>query len=551
MRNRIVWLGSVIQSKRWLMHIVVAVAYAFVYLAVQIVSTRQWPIAFPLRVMCLLLVPRRYWAAMVVGEIGPMVYLNLECLDNFGPTWVMLNSIPGLLFVIPPVAWFLHGGGLMPNSRLVNMQRLWCCLAAASLIWTLRTQGVLLTVRLPTGPYVIPSGTALKGFTNAYLGLFIFVPWVVMFRLLGRRDTWRIPPWRTWLSRPWVRDAAIATLATLAVVGIHHLLDGVGKFTILMIMFFAPIWITVKHGWRAAVFGCTLVGGAVYGLWTWKVGDADVQQLRWLVIALITALYIFGVRISEQAQQYQQLMLTAEARERVAKDAVFCSENRLSSASKALEFIGEMIRIDYEDTLDDLVPLEGQKRHRKRGKDLYSKVMSLAESISPSAWRDRGITAVLKETVGGVLFEAGIAYQYDASKRSLEALSPVLQGAIFRVTGEAMAMLTESYLCTKIDLSVRTFWWQRRRWLALRIDSIEDEAHIARAMQHAQERHRIGAKLGACMRGVEEVHQFVRVFDGALRMRRYSDGMRVSVLLREGRQRDVRERKASIRWRVR
>jgi hypothetical protein len=551
MRNRIVCLESVIQSRRWLMHVAVAVAYALAHLVLQIVLARQWLFVFPLRVMCLLLVPRRYWAAMVLGELGSMAYLNLELLHDFGPTWVILNSIPGLLFAIPPVAWFLNGGGLFPNSRLVNMRRLWCCLAAVSMIWTLRAYVIALTGHLPTGPYVIPSGTVLKNFTNAYLALFIFVPWVVMVRLLGRRDTWRLPSWRTWLSRQWVRDAAIATLVTLLLVLTQYLFDGAGKFTILMALFFAPIWITVKHGWRAAVFGCTLVWMAIYGLWIWKVGDADVQQLRWLVIALMTALYIFGVRISEQAQQYQQLMLTAEARQRVAKDAVFCSENRMSNASKALEFIGEIIRIDYEDTLDDLVPLEGQKKHRKRGKDLYSKVMSLAESISPSAWRDRGITAVLKETVGGVLFEAGIAYQYDASKRSLEALSPVLQGAIFRVAGEAMAVLTESYLCTNIDLSVRTFWWQRRRWVALRIDSTEDEANIARALQHAEERHRIGAKLGACMRGVEEVHQFVRVFDGTLRMRRYSDGMRVSVLLREGPRRDLHEHRAPIRWLVR
>jgi two-component system, NarL family, sensor histidine kinase FusK len=194
--------------------------------------------------------------------------------------------------------------------------------------------------------------------------------------------------------------------------------------------------------------------------------------------------------------------------------------------------------------------LEGQKKHRKRGKDLYSKVMSLAESISPSAWRDRGITAVLKETVGGVLFEAGIAYQCDVSRRSLEALSPVIQAAIFRVAGEAMAVLSESYLCAHIDLSVRIFRWQRMRWVARRIDSTEDEAHVARAMQHVQERHRIGAKLGACMQGADEVQRFVRVFDGTLRTRRYSDGMRVSVLLREGPQRGEHERKAPIRWLV-
>ncbi|HTV87032.1 MAG TPA: hypothetical protein VME63_16650 [Dyella sp.] len=533
------------------MHVVMALGYALAYSLVQAVSARQGSFILPLRVACLLLIPRRYWAAMVLGELGPMIYLNLQCVQDFGPTWVVLNSIPGLVFAIPPVVWFLRGGGLFPSNRWVNMQRLWCCLAAASLIWTLRSYGILLAVRLPTGPYVIPSGMALMFFANAYLGLFIWVPWVVMVRLRGRMDTWRVPSWRTWLSRPWARDAAIATLATLVLMGMQHQLDGQGKFIMVMALFLAPIWLTVRHGWRAAVFGCTLVWMAAYSLWTWRVGETDVQELRWLVIVLTTCLYVFGVRISEQSQRNQQLMLTTQARQRVAKDALLRGENRLAQASMALESVVGMLQIDYDHVLDHFVPAEQRERQRKLARHLRTQVMRLAESISPSAWRDRGVVAALNETVGGVLYEAGITYGCDASKRSLETLSQVLQAAIYRITGEAMAVLSESYECARIDLTVRTLWRQRRRWVVLRIDSTEDQAHIARALEHAQERHRVGMKLGASMHDVNEVRQFVRVFDGTLRMRRMGDGMRMSVLLREGPQRGECERKAPIRWRVR
>jgi hypothetical protein len=551
MRSRISGIKSVFQNNRWLVHVAVAVAYALACFMVQTISMRQGPFTFPFRVVCLLLVPRRYWAAMAIGELVPVMHLSAAHMQEFGIVWAVLTSMTPIAFAMPAVAWFLQGGGLFPNGRFVDMRRLWCCLVAASLLWALRTYGIAMTARLPNGPYVVPSGAMLMIFANSYLGLLIFVPWVVMVRLLGRKETWRLPAWRTWLSRPWARDALIATLAIIALASLANMFGWVSKLIIVMVLFSPAVWITVKHGWRASVFGSTLVWLAVAWLWTWKVGDVDVQQLRWLVIVLITWLFMFGVRISEQSQQHQQLELTAQDRQRVAKHAVLRSEGRLSQSSQALECTVGMLQLDYNALIDQFVPEQYRAEYRKQAQKLREQVTRLAESLSPSAWRNRGIAAALNETVGGVLYEGGIAYECDASRRSLETLSVVLQAAIYRVSGEAMAVLSESYLCRHIDLTVRTLWRQRTRWVVLRIDSTEDESHIARALQHAQERLRIGAKLGATMHGFEEVRQFVRVFDGTLRMRRFGDGMRVSVLLREGSEIGSRDWKRPIRWLVR
>lgn len=550
MRSRSAWIGSMFQSKHWLVHLAVAAGYALAYSVVRIPSTSHWPFAFPLRVACLLLVPRCYWVAMLVGEFGVLVYFNAERLDDFGLAWVVLSSIPPLLLAMPVVAWFLRGRGLFPDSRFVNIRRLWSCMLASSLLWALATYVILTTVRLPSGAYAIPSGAIVTYFVNTYLVLLVFVPWVVMLRIRGRKNVWRLLPWREWLSISWARDAMMAVLVVVMLACIHHVFNAVNKFIMVTVLFLPAVWLTVKHGWRASVFGSTLALVAIASSWDWRLNNMDVLQMQWQAVFLITCLFMFGVRVSEQSQQHQQLTLTAQARQYVAKQALLRGESRLAQTSEALACVVGMLQMDYNHVLDHFVPPEHRDEQRKLAQQLQTQVMRLAESISPSAWRDRGIAAALNETVGGVLHEAGIAYECDASRRSLETLSQVLQAAIYRVSGEAMAVLSESYLCGHIDLTVRTLWRQRRRWVVLRIDSTEDEKHVARALQHAQERHRVGAKLGASMHSVDEVREFVRVFDGTLRMRRFSDGTRVSVLLQDGPRRMENRRTAPIRWLV-
>jgi len=58
----------------WWRHLLVAVGYAAVYALLRSVSVSNWNLPASLRLAALLLVPMRYWPALVLGEAMPVAY---------------------------------------------------------------------------------------------------------------------------------------------------------------------------------------------------------------------------------------------------------------------------------------------------------------------------------------------------------------------------------------------------------------------------------------------------------------------------------------------
>jgi hypothetical protein len=513
------------------MQLGVALGYALAYVAIQPLSVTLWPFAAGLRVACLMLVPRRYWAALVVGEVIPLAYFNIQCLDDFGLCWVILNSIPFIGLGMPVMIWFRNRSGLFPTPGMVNLTRLLTCMLVLSSLWTSLSYAILSTIHLPTGPYEIPSGLAMMSLVGNYAVLLLIVPWVVMIRIRGRKHLWPLLPLRARITHPLVRDAGIAVLFLAALIGWYQTADPKAQSTPLMAMFLPSVWLTLKYGWRSSVFGGTLSLTCICLLMPWST-DAFNQQTQTLMAMAVTSLYFFGARISEQGREYGRALREVRDSKDVARATVALTEARLQRTADSMDAFTVVFQADCNQLLEGDVPPETREDFLLQSKRMQRYMRNAADAMYPSAWRAHGLGGALYENIGNALRPTGVIYDCDGWVRELRFLSPVLQSAIYRLCCDAVAALIASPSCIGIRLAVRT--GRRRaggRWVGVRIHGLEDDSNVAHGLMHKDKREAVAVALGANLRTVEEARKLVRVFDGQLDLRTVPEGKRVFMLL--------------------
>lgn len=524
-------MGNGIMDNRWVRQLGVALGYALIYCAIRLFSTTYWPIVFGLRAACLLLLPRRYGFALVLGELIPLTYLNMECLNDFGIAWVIADSIPPIALGMPVVWWFRDRSKLFPSRNLIDVKLLWGCTIVLTVLWACAKCAVLLIAPWQTGLPGYPTATSLFShlityFLTYYTTLLAVLPWVIMFRL--RKAGSKPISLQMLLKNPFLQDAAMAVIMLAALTLLHHFVTEPTKLAVVMALFLPAVWLTLKHGWKASVLGGTfsLVGTGFLLKWQADTSTSEHIQLFLIDIA-ITCLYVFGARISAQSRQHA---LTQDT-QNVARSALVFGEQRLQQTSQALECVAGILRLDHAHVLEHYVPEPEQVEYGKQAMHLQQQVYRLAENIHPSAWRERGLAAALDETIGHALEDADITYFCQTPGRGLRFLSPALQTALYRTVCEVVARLSTSPACVCIHLDIRIGRRDDLRWVVLRIRSTESAANVANAALNALERGRMAPKLGASMKSFDELRLLMRLFGGELRRRTVANGVRITALL--------------------
>src|ERR1700712_4978393 len=88
----------------WGSMLAVASAYAACYEITLYFSFSHWLLPAGLRLACLLLVPRRFWLALAVGETLPAAEHALIHLHQFGIGWTLSAGMPIIVLCMPVVA---------------------------------------------------------------------------------------------------------------------------------------------------------------------------------------------------------------------------------------------------------------------------------------------------------------------------------------------------------------------------------------------------------------------------------------------------------------
>ena len=498
----------------WLHQITVAVICALANRLLQPYSNVDWPIPAGVRFCCLLVVPYRYWTALVIGEFFPVVYFNIQNIDQFGLMWVILASIQSIAIDIPIVWWCRSRMALFPTRQLINVGALLLCVVVATLTWILFKCAAVAGVHLApwAPPFKLTIIKVVGGFISKYVVNLSLVPWALMAKLeYGSSSR------RTWLRRlahsPVLLDAAVLLLPTLAALtwlGLNT--TGDIRLVCRVAMFLPVIWLTFKHGWRASALGSTLAICSI-SLTLGPYQDPDTLQVQTFIALILTCLLALGVRASVQNQQTQRELRDAKVSLQIAQHGLYLGELRMRQTSHALEQVGA--------TLKQTNSLAQRQLYR------------LADSVYPLAWREGGLSSALRVTMARTLDEAGMTYGCEIQGCTLSQLAPGVQMALYRLACEAVAYICAQQPCTRMNLYLRSGESHGRRWAVLRLQGFAGHAGINHQLHGTDEWQHLATMLGASCLDIEAMRDHVLIYDGQLHARITSRGLRITALLHD------------------
>ncbi|HTV87131.1 MAG TPA: hypothetical protein VME63_17160 [Dyella sp.] len=507
-----------------------ALAYALAYCAIRPFSDAHWSLTSGLRLACLLLIPYRFWLALAVGEAAPLAYSVFKCVGLYGVVTASIWSIPPIA-VAMPVVWFCRQRlGLFPAQRVIDMKALLICALGSSLLWAVVTYAGFVTA---TDPHMHASPIMLAGvFVGSYVAILTMVTWPLFFRIARNGRSLREMALEAVHSTlAW--DALLYALPALLAIAVASAWMGAESGAILQMSLFLPVaWLTLKYGWRGAAVTGPIAVGCVCVL-TLSVPDPIVIQAQFFVAFAVTFLFLMGARIASQIHAQEQERLTVDKALSVVQQVLHQGEVRLRQTSAALEMVGGNVSLSQGRVLQKvqrfLSPDERAALNREASTTKH-RIYGLAESMHPVAWRERGLPAALRESIGRILDEGGIAYECIIQGRGLSQLAPPVHQAIYRIVCESVAQVCTQAASDRITLTLRGGETQGRRWAAIRVTGTGG-GQAARQSPRGQSGADVAARLGAGTSTPSSIAAQAELFDGLMHARRGKHGMTLSVML--------------------
>lgn len=519
-----------IGSNIWVQQVAVAIAYALVSALLRQVSFAHWFPFAGLRLSALLLVPYRYWPALLVGETGPLVYTGVENSSQYGWLWGVSLMVPPMLFMMPVARWCRERRRIFPTKASTNINLLLLCTLVASVIWTAVDMATLALMRLPAG-VILPDRKEIAGFyfVGSFLGILTLAPLVLMVReeLLGG-GTHRL--WSRLAESRLVMDAACLLLPSLALlVWLASGASGATSQEARVAMFLPVVWLAVRHGWRGAAVGGAAASIAVV-LTMPRHFDPDTLHAQVFVAFTITTMMLLGGRIAVLNEREKREKSDARLALALAQRNVYLDEMQLRQTSYALEQMSGAIQASYTQMLGrlrSLTPGADERTYYHQAAVAQHQMHRLADSLYPLSWRERGLPAVLREgTLPRALDEAGITYWCDIHGTGLDELSSSIHMTLYRLASEAIALACAKRNISGIRLRLRSGSFGGRRWAVLCIDSRADYERLSRV--HWDDLFPV---LGGSGLGLSGLKDRAMVFGGKVRMRSLPQASRISLIL--------------------
>ncbi|MEX1827160.1 MASE1 domain-containing protein [Luteibacter sp. CQ10] len=272
-------------------HIAVVMAFALVYYLLNLVMFDHWNLMSGLRLGCLLLVPRRYWLALAVGETLPVLEKTISHAHVFGIPWAIGASIP---FIVVCMPFFTAVVRRLPlrdadgNLRITTLLSLNVVLAVVITLWTM-TIGFLgySSYPDPVQAWWASVGTFTPSFLiSHYLGTLTVVPIVVVVHEYLRRRR-RTSHW--W---PLMHEAFLLVIPYLAIVVATARTDTFAECAFVQLAIVLPlIALTMHHGKRGAALGALLSSVAMTCAFTTELAPATVVAEAFVALVITAALF--------------------------------------------------------------------------------------------------------------------------------------------------------------------------------------------------------------------------------------------------------------------
>lgn len=522
-------MGRTMGDKVWLRHVAVAAGYALGYSLLRSISFAHWVPLAGFRLCALLLLPYRFWPALLVGETASLSYTSYMCAGQYGWLWGALFMVPPMGFAMPVVRWCRERRRLFPNKSSTSMNMLLACSLAVSLIWTAVNVATLSVMHVPAS---YPMGLGLfagRYLLGNYVGVLTLVPIVLMAREELMATSWR----RQWAnigeSRLVLETVSLLLPALALLVWLAAGFTGDAKQTAQVAMFLPVAWLSLRHGWRGAAIGGTAASIAVV-LTMPAMYDEGTLRAQVFIAFTVSTMLLMGGRIGILHERESKERAEARVALAMAQRNVYLGEMQLRQTSYALEQMSGSIQASYTQMLGrlrNLLPGTDERTYYRQAAVAQHQIYRLADTLYPISWREKGLIAALREgSIPRALDEAGLVYWCDFSGHGLEQVSASVHIALYRLASEAIAYACAKRNVSKINVRLRSGVLGGRRWVVLCVDSEVDYGRLSRIQWDE-----LQPALSASGMGLGAIKDRAGIFEGKVRTRSLARGQRLSMIL--------------------
>lgn len=283
---------------------VVAIGYGLLFAGLHAVSLSHWAVFNGLRLAALLILPYRYWPAILLGEVGPLAFDSLHHLDQGGLVWALAHALPGCLIVMPVAYAYRKKLEAQRHDGLQVSDFLACALAASALLtaWNFAT---LAMTQLPSN-FVMPAFDVLaaRWVLGNFLGILTLCPvllasWDVLNRASPHSLASRIVHSRFLLE-------CLGVSVPIAVAAMLYASHAPSEQQCAQIMMSVPVAaLALRYGWRGAATGGFVASTAVIMMMP-SLYDHDTLQAETLIAFVMSTMLMLGARITVLSARLNQ-----------------------------------------------------------------------------------------------------------------------------------------------------------------------------------------------------------------------------------------------------
>jgi two-component system, NarL family, sensor histidine kinase FusK len=524
-------MGQGLWTRPWVRHIAVFVGYGLATVLFRELSVSQWMILAGLRLSVLLLVPYRYWPALIVGESGYFIYQSFTCASSWGLLWAECSAIPGIVFVAPFMYWVRkHWNPIASYS--IHMGRLLACALIVSLIGTLHSLSLFPVMHLPAGYVVDYFAFGSDYFIGNYLGVLTVTPLALFAYQMIAGLNWHQLSKKLANSHLLYETGCLVlpVSAFLLWVGVTAPFHAETRQIVQVAMFLPVVWLALRHGCRGAAVGGAAASCVIRILMP-EIYDHATTQAEVVVAFAISTMLLMGARIATLDRTVSQERTDFRAALALAQRNVYVGEMQLRMTSQALEQIREAVQTGYSvmmGRLRLLQPAIDDRGYQRQAFIAQDHLQRLADSLYPAALRERGLPNALREgAIARVLREAGLSYACEL-QGGVSRLSHMIRMTVYRIIWEA---ITDA--CLKRDVSevrVRITGRERngRRGVAITVFFYRSPTLAACVQWDELLPRMIRATSGL---GLQAIEDRAAVFEGRVKTRDFHAGHSMNVFL--------------------
>ena len=297
--------GVTARWNAWGPHFAVAAAYAACYEVTRHVTFSHWILTAGLRLACLLLMPRRFWPALAVGEALPMIENAVLCMPQFGVAWAVSASVPMIVLCMPWISFLSQRWGLYGPTGRLRMGMVLAATLGCAVLTAVKTVATLATALLHD-PQAWPDISVPTYFwayvLGAYLGALTLTPTILALheRAVADASASTTSGWRS----PLLRDVVfwvVPALSGLACLALATHSDAVRQLARLALML-PVLALALRHGWHG-----TAIAGMGASIALAVTGSTLLEpamiQCQVVLALFLSAALVVGARLPVRAQR--------------------------------------------------------------------------------------------------------------------------------------------------------------------------------------------------------------------------------------------------------